>query len=157
MTQNATDRQELYTRIAEMSFEGLRAKAADLATVDKSFIEASAGKFIYPAKISLTVFLFYGTLAVEFYNDDRSQTLATFTGECGGIGAGFGHTWGAAVFDTPIEYQIGLEANFEVHLLVVWTEVNFFTLRNRHYGSADGGGLGLGQGVLGGKGSFSKG
>jgi Rhodococcus equi virulence-associated protein len=151
--------QDLYARRAEITFDLLASHYSEMAAKDEGVfkeedVSSSETKWSYPVTMTVLGLGVAATLRVMVFDEDRSNRLVTFTGQGAGLILGAGTTWGRIVLDTPIEKQVGLEANFECHLWTVWTEVNFFTLRNRYYASADGGGIGLGTGIFGGKGYF---
>lgn len=143
---------EAHSVLASEALKTLTAKTQEIAQAHPDAareLQPPQGEYKYDIKIDIAGFL-YTIVNVTFPNNYNSH----FFGEGGGFSFGASVTWGTAWLNYPIEQLIGRKARFELNYWAVATNINWWGMNGETIGSALGGGLGLGAGIVGGEGEF---
>lgn len=111
-------------------------------------IQAPQAQYKYDIQINVGGLL-YVVVDVPF----NGQNIHFF-GQGGGLAIGAATTWGTAWLNYPIEQIRNWDARFQMNYWAVATNINWWGMNGAFIGSAAGGGLGLGAGILGGQGTF---
>jgi hypothetical protein len=113
---------------------------------------AAAASTTMNAQATFATAFIYGTLSIG--NASSQGYSISFYGTMWGIGFGGGTTWGALTFTVPLSELNGMECSFQVTTAPSLVTIQFWNDQYGYVANFSGGGLSIGAGITGGKGTW---